>query len=73
MDKNNYTRESVKPTRNVEMKYICLFDDYYYGFENKSKLPQNFCQKIIELENDFYRLDDYDDKIVEELAYLYKV
>ncbi len=49
------------------------FEDFYYGFENNIKLPDNFCQKIVELENEFHRRDEYDEKLVEELAYLYKV
>jgi len=54
------------------INFYC-FDDYYYGHENNLKLPENFSQKIIELENKLNRLEYFDVSTVEELAYLYKV
>lgn len=54
-----------------------LWDDFFYEFENRVKLPVDFCQRVIELENDLNRISNFNDEksdnIIEELAYLYKV
>ncbi len=59
---------------NQNQENFYLLNDFFYEFENKVKLPENFWQSIVELENDLARnFESLDDIKVEELAYLYKV
>jgi hypothetical protein len=73
--------KNIYETNSKEGFFLC--DNFFYGVENiqnldefdeNFKLPENFSQKVIELENllerDGYEIDESN---VEELAYLYKV
>jgi hypothetical protein len=55
-------------------KKIFIIQDFFYEYENKNRLANNFFQNVVELENHIYRDDkNINESIVEELADLYKV
>ena len=50
-----------------------FIQDYYYEYEHRDRLPDDFYQNIVELENLIFVNDNRNEAIVEELASLSKV
>ncbi len=52
---------------------LTMIDEFFYCGGERQKLPEHFHQKVVELENLIHIHDQYQERLIEELASLYKV